>query len=887
MAELVIGAVLSASFDFLLEKIASPYVEEFFFKGKNESASVVSERLFKLKSTFNALAAVRFEVENRRIKNPAVEKWLDDLLDAVDDAEDFFGDIEYDAMKPNKVDESKKEKRKMISKLLSCFSKPSSSTHCVRNANMEEILKRLEYLANQIGNLNLGNNVVEVKPSEGSHGKTSLPDEPEIYGRDTDMDALMELLMSDEVSSGKICVIPIVGMGGIGKTTLAQTLFNNERVKNMFESRAWAYVSDKFDAMALTKTIFQEVAPCDPCNDMNLNSLQVNLSKKLMGKKFLIVLDDVWEDDYVQWTEVMKPFNGGTRGSKIIVTTRNGKVADIIRTVDTHHLRKLSEDECWALFEKHSTGGNSRKFIENPKLKSIGREIARKCNGLPLAAKVLGGLLRSTMDAKRWEQIAKNNIWELTHERSKNIPTALEVSYYYLPPHLKGCFAFCSIFPKGYVFQREELVLLWMAENLVMHPTENRRMEEVGGEHFDDLLSMSFFVNSTTWTGASCFVMHDLIVDLARTISGKYSCFLQQNDDIDRLEKKTRHLGCVMELYTDNKISNYDFEATRLRTFLTLLGSRYSKISISKEVVHNLLPMLKSLRVLSFCNTHMTELSHSIGELKHLRYLDLSGTKIVMLPESISVLYNLQTLKLESCHKLEALPKDIHHLINLRHLLISGYSLVEMPRQISKLTNLQLLTTFVVGKDTGAKIEELLELQSLHGELSIEKLENVVNITEASDQVHVLDTIQLEELTLKWSLNNVVVDPKHGEGVLEMLTPNTMLKLLQILHYPSTKFPNWVGNDSFSNISNVRLDGCEHCSSLPPFGQLPLLKDLSISRCNSVVMVGAEFYGNSSVREPFSSLETLSFREMPSWEQWHSMQIEQAAIYGKLKTLRD
>ncbi|KAF4367354.1 hypothetical protein F8388_025772 [Cannabis sativa] len=180
MAELVIGAFLSASFDLLLKKIASPYVKDFFFNGENE-------RLFKLKSTFNSLAAVRFEVENKRIKNPAVEKWLDNLLDAVDDAEDFFGDIEYDAMKPNKVDESKKEKQKAISKLLSCFSKPSHSIDRARNGNMEETLKRLEYLANQIRNLNLEKNVVEVKPSESSRVKTSLPDEPELYEHNEDI----------------------------------------------------------------------------------------------------------------------------------------------------------------------------------------------------------------------------------------------------------------------------------------------------------------------------------------------------------------------------------------------------------------------------------------------------------------------------------------------------------------------------------------------------------------------------------------------------------------------------------------------------------------------------------------------------------------------------
>ncbi|XP_060961075.1 putative disease resistance protein At3g14460 [Cannabis sativa] len=892
MAELVIGALLYASFDFLLEKVASPYVEDLFFKGKNESSSVVSERLFKLKSTFNSLAAVRFEVENKRIKNPAVEKWLDDLLDAVDDAEDFFGDIEYDAMKPNKDDELKKEKRKAISKLLSCFSKPSTSTDRVRNANMEKILKRLECLANQIGNLNLEKNVVEVQPSGGSRVKTSLPDEPELYGRKTDEDALMKLLMSDEDSSEKICVIPIVGMGGIGKTTLAQTLFNDERVKKKFESRAWVYVSDKFDSTAVTKNLLQELAPSDAGNDMTLNLLQVNLSNKLMGKKFLIVLDDVWEDDYAQWTEVMKPFNGGAKGSKIIVTTRNGKVADIIQTTDTHQLRELSEDECWALFVKHASSGNSRKFTENPNLERIGREISKKCNGLPLAAKVLGGILRSTLDVGRWEQIATNNIWELTHERSEGLPAALEVSYYYLPLHLKRCFAFCSIFPKGYQFQREELVLLWMAENLVMRSKGNRRIEEVAGEYFDDLVSMSFFVKSKEM-GRSYFVMHDLLVDLAKIVSGKYSSLLEHNDDIVKFEKKTRRLGCDIKIYTDNKISKCDFEPTHLRTFLTLgptfltLGPRYSEISISKEVMQNLLSKFKSLRALSFCGLQMTEFSDSIGDLKHLRYLDLSKTKIVMLPEFVTMLYNLQTLKLKDCDHLQTLPKDMHHLINLRHLIISGSSLVEMPSQISKLTNLQILTTFVVGKDSGAKIEELAELQSLHGELSIKKLENVVNITKTPDQVIVLEKKQLENLRLEWNVNDVVavVDPKHGEGVLEMLSPNRTLKQLQISRYTGKIFPNWVGNDSFSNIVGVTLYGCEHCSYLPPFGQLLLLKHLSISKCNSVVTVGAEFYGNCTARKPFSSLETLIFNDMSSWEQWNSMQTEEATTYGKLKTL--
>ncbi|KAM6547120.1 hypothetical protein CsatB_027856 [Cannabis sativa] len=873
--EIVVGALVSASLNILLDKSASPYVVE-FFKGKKHSSGS-ARRLQDLKMKFLALSAVLVDAEQKQNKVPGVKEWLDELKNALDDAEDLFGEIEYDALKL----EIKKQEptTNLTTKVCNKLSKLVHLTDKSKRKNeLDEILRRLDKFQKQISFLQLVSDGRKEELMMERLPSTSLPDEPEVYGREADKDALMKLLMLDDVGSHKICVIPILGMGGIGKSTLAQTLFNDDEVQEMFEMKAWVCVSHKFDVMAMTKVVLQHMAPGDACSDMDLNLLQRSLTKKLVGKKFLIVLDDVWENNYVKWTEIMKPFNDGAKGSKIIVTTRNEKVANSIRTVDTLRLRELSEDECWEVFAKHASSGNPKVFVENPKLKSIGREIAKKCNGLPLAAKVLGGLLRSILDAETWDQIAKSNIWELTNGRSRVLPAALEVSYYYLPPHLKQCFAYCSIFPKGYTFERDELILLWIAENLVLHSEGNKRIEEVGYEYFDDLVSMSFFQLKINYCNESYFIMHDLIVDLARAVSGKYCGLLEYSEDVDKFDKKIRHLGCVTKLLHRDD----DFETTHLRTLLSF-DDVHSSTCVHREVVHNLLSKLKRLRVLSFRHSSMIELSDSIGELKHLRYLDLSNTNIMRLPKSFTALYKLETLKLKNCLKLETLPKDIHRLTNLRHLIISGGRLEEMPSQINKLMNLQTLTTFIVGQGSGAKLEELAELLSLRGKLSIRKLENVINITKASNQVNILEKKQLEKLSLKWS--NGVGDSEHGEGVLDMLSPNTILKQLKIHNYPSTKLPNWIGDDSFCNIVHVKLWNCQHCSKLPPLGQLASLKSLHISGFDSVVTVGDEFYGNNHGQKPFSSLETLTFKNMSSWEQWRSMQTEDATTYGKLKTL--
>ncbi|KAL5540827.1 hypothetical protein UlMin_043797 [Ulmus minor] len=304
---------------------------------------------------------------------------------------------------------------------------------------MEKILARLEYIAQQKDDLDLNVGSGE-KPFSLRLPLTFFIPKSQVYGREADKDAIIKILLSNDVSSSKIGVIPIVGMGGIGKTTLTQAVFNDNEVKERFELKAWVCVSEEFDVCKVTKSILEAVNS-SPCDVKDLSALQGHLERKLAGKKFMIVLDDVWRENYDDWEVMSRPFQNGAQGSKIVVTTRSDKVAKIMRSVSSYFLKILSNEDCLRIFVSHALGRED--FAAHSKLEKIGGQIVKKCKGLPLAVKALGGVLRSTEDVQQWERILKSEIWDLTDEESNILPT-LRLSYHYLPAHLKRCFAYCS-----------------------------------------------------------------------------------------------------------------------------------------------------------------------------------------------------------------------------------------------------------------------------------------------------------------------------------------------------------------------------------------------------------------------------------------------------------
>ncbi|KAG8646215.1 hypothetical protein MANES_10G128100v8 [Manihot esculenta] len=727
-------------------------------------------------------------------------------------------------------------------------------------AKIKETSDRLHEIINQKDELRLAeyttrrvSHVTERPPA------TSLVNEAKVYGREEDKKAMLKLLNA-ETSDAQVSVISIVGMGGLGKTTLAQLVYNDPTLE--FDLKAWVSVGEDFDVSRVTGTFLRQLG--DGGDDKDLNLLQVKLKQKLSGKKFLVVLDDVWTQNYEEWTLFWVPFEAGAPQSRVIVTTRSHDVSSMMGKTQAYALKTLSHNECMSVFAQHALGANN--FDAHLELKQMGEEIVKRCGGLPLAAKALGGILRGKPNPDLWKEVLSSEIRELPDNKSNILP-ALRLSYLHLPPHLKRCFSYCAILPKDREFDRHELVLLWMAEGFLYDKKKMKDSEGLGKNYFDDLLSRSFFQQSND--NKSMYIMHDLIIDLARYVSGETWLHMVDKLESTKPYAKIRHSSFIPH-YRDTAQRFQSFYGMKnLRTFLPLREHCY-RFYITSKVVHELVPKLKCLRSLSLAGYNIEELPNSIGDLKHLRYLDLSHTPIRRLPESVDKLLNLQTLKLRDCDELIELPKGICNLLNLQHLDIIGTrKLKEMPPHIGNLTSLCVLTKFIVGKSNG-RITELKKLCDLRGQLHITSLENV-EVADIRDAgfVNLKDKPGITELHLEWAEADERFDdlrnPSHEEQVLNSIQPYQSLSSLSITSFGGRKFPSWLGDPSFSGMVQVQLWKCRQMTSLPPLGRLKSLKKLSIGDMRGVKEVGVEFYEDDSC---FSCLEELEIRSMGEWELW-------------------
>nr|XP_023873547.1 putative disease resistance protein RGA4 [Quercus suber] len=791
----------------VLELLGSLIVQEV------KLASSVKTEMENLRNTVSTIHAVILDAEKKSSHSNQIKDWLSKLKDVLLDADDLLDDFSTEVMR-----------RKVMTKKVRIFCSISNPLAFSPNMGREikAIREKLNAIAKDKENFHFSQSFIEPQVMNRSRETYSFVLEDEVIGRENDKKEIMERLFDDNVVAN-ISIIPIVGIGGLGKTTLAQLVYNDENVKRNFEPKLWICISDIFDVKQIFKEILEQLT--ERKHEESLEILQNKLREKLNGKKYLIVLDDLWNEDNSEWLLLRNLLMVGARGSRILVITRLESVARIIGATSWHTLRSLPEEKAWNLFVK--VAFEQVQEQKNKALVAIGRKIVEKCYGLPLAIRTIGSLLYLKTSETEWQSFLDDELSKIG-QRENKISSTLKLSYDHLPPHLKQCFAYCRLFPKDYRINVVTLTNLWVAQGFIVLEDPRQSFVDIGRKYFMELLWRSFFqdVENDKWGNIAWCKMHDLMHDLASLVSRTESAIL--NSSGENVIEKVRHVSFNL-VDTSMQFSISMPNGKKIRTVLAFnIGGNLGNLTCDA-----LISNFKCLRTLNLSYLGLHVMPRSIGKLKHLRYLDLSGNdEIKILPNSITKMLNLQTLILRGCRLLRELPKGIKKLVNLRFLDITecnqlidnvGFQgipllnqLTSKPLEIRHHTYLETILPGCYVRMEGSRGQsyfgsykkkrarsngpsQLKELRNLGGNLRI------VNLGHGKDEVdaNLKEKRHLQQLLLEWDASEW--DGETDE-LLEGLQPHPNLKALELQYYMGVRIPSWVFSKRKS--SNFLMHSC-------------------------------------------------------------------------------
>ncbi|XP_074556779.1 disease resistance protein Pik-2-like [Curcuma longa] len=562
-------------------------------------------------------------------------------------------------------------------------------------------------------------------------------EEAQLVGIDQSRDTLIEWVMDENCLD--LTTISLVGFGGLGKTTLMKTIYENPIiVGGHFQSQAWITVSQNYNIKELLKKIIrqifineQQIRDVSGCRDASLNTEQLlnmmdesqlvhTIRGHLHGKRYLIAFDDVWSIE--AWESLHISLPPGKKGSRVIVTTRNEEVANISCSRNHQFIFKvslLSFELSWELFSRRVF--QALDYHCPPELINFGRKILQKCDGLPLAIVTIRGLLASKPDKnlEEWKELCDHLSFEIeTNDMLSKINQILILSYNDLPYYLKPCFLFLDIFPEDYVIRRKRLMRWWIAQGIVSG-VGGLSAEKVAERYFKELVSRSLVQPSEfdeNGTVKSCYI-HDMMLDVIISISKKenFVVSLNEQSNIPPQHQKIRRLSWHRK---SSGLVPADTDLRHLRFFaafgkhVPLKDYRKQRLlrAIDLEGCGNLFhrhpksfSKLCLLKYLSLRNSELLELPNSIGDLQNIEFLDIRGTFIEELPNTIVKLTKLVHLLSGPYLKVYSLkiyrirapglkvPKGIRRLKKLRMLGMVCADNVQSLQEIGELVDLQKL----------------------------------------------------------------------------------------------------------------------------------------------------------------------------------------------------
>nr|XP_023906197.1 putative disease resistance protein RGA1 isoform X2 [Quercus suber] len=832
---------------------------------------------------------VEDELENIKNRCHQDKDLLEKLKDAVDEVDDLLD--EFHAEANTEANTEALRRGRMSGNITENFSEKvrsffSTSNPRVLRREMSRKITAMKLKLNAIAEYSKKFHLKEyhVEPPVSMYREEthSFVLDEKVIGREDDKKAIIKLLLEPN-NEENVSIVPIVGIGGLGKTTLAQFVYNDKNIKEHFELKMWICISDVFDVKMIIQKIISATYKkrkdhsMDKKKELSMDELQDQLREGINQKKYLLVLDDVWNEDPHIWESLKDLLVGGAKGSKIVITTRARLVAEITCPASIYTLKGLNEEQSWLLFKQIAFRKGQGQGTNNPRLEEIGREIVRKCQGIPLAIKSIGNVLRLEKIEHKWSYV-NNNILEIATRQKNDIFPILKLSYDHLPSQLKSCFAFCSLFPKDYEIDKVTLIQLWIVQGFIRPSNKNQELEDVADEYFKDLLWRSFFEEVTNGRGELKYKMHDLIHDLAQLVAGA-ECTIMTLDG-NNFDEKTRHVSLPFYKNSSFVETSWLVRAEKLRTCLLTVGTNLGARDINEtEFLDKLILSCRRLRALGLGGVYLMRVPDSIEKLIHLTYLDFSNNwSIKTLPNAISRLWKLQTLKVNGCSNLKELPRDIRFLVGLRHLENSNCGrLSHMPDGLGQMTCLQTLSLFVVRDNRASTsgpissgLDELNSLNSLRGELQISNLRCLEDVYSEPIAANLRAKQFLDRLTLSWHANDpfscsdddsdgdekllespekLLESPEDLDSLLEGLQPHQNLKFLSVNGYGGVRFSSWLS--LLTNLVDLSIYGCKRCQQLPRLSQLHSLESLSLNK-----MEVLEYISDGDINE---EVPTLSF----------------------------
>ncbi|KAL5706607.1 hypothetical protein ACHQM5_024752 [Ranunculus cassubicifolius] len=677
-------------------------------------------------------------------------------------------------------------------------------------ANMlSQIQKRIEEMEEQLKAYlpTVGQMIQRQNSEEGSsQGRKSTPrrtphvlGQSKMIGLEEDTRKIIGWITAKERSR----CIGIVGMGGMGKTTITQEIFNNQQVVDHFQERIWVTFSQVFSEKDIVKSMMTQLRV-----DVTVPKIDEmsQIHQSLKNKNYLIVMDDVWDIDDDWWRLLSSYLPEGEACSKsIIITTRKENVATKMGVTFIHRTRKLNPEESWSLFCEFAFD-SKKKRSEDSEFQELGKEIVFKCEGFPLAIKTIAGLLSSKSSRHQWQAVSTNFRHEMNNNTS--VSATLQLSYDDLPANLKHCILSFSIYPEDCNINGEQLVYWWVGEGFVNGNGQRTAIEEAF-ECLSELVSRCLVavVKQRGYDGRVFICkMHDMVRDLVIKMSKEevFSSFDIKNKQI--ADRNSRHMG-----YTSEMKEGFEENNSKLRAFLLMENC---ELPLQKGAG---LATVNSLRVLDLSKNEQESISVAdlwnwIKSQKRLAYIHLRKVAgVIDHPDWLRKRYNLQILVLTECNNLETLPSSMTNLQNLIVLDVESCPLQKLPQGLGKLTKLQILYGFKMAssRKDGARLGDLMALTELR-ELGIILSKNDEI---AADEENILSQLQ--------KLKVLYMDTKDCEQkqivLVNKLVPPRSLRELYLRSYHGETTPNWVSPSVIPELLYLYIDHAQLTGVGPNF----------------------------------------------------------------------